>query len=38
MTDREREDWALYDQAAKVLIGVPLALQDLLLLGMMLWT
>ncbi len=38
MTEREREDWALDDRAAKLLIGVPFALQALFLLGMMLWS
>lgn len=37
MTEREHEDWLLDDRAAKILIGVSLALQVLVLLGMMLW-
>ena len=37
MTDDDHRDWALNDRDAKILIGVMLALQVMLLLSTMLW-
>ena len=38
MTSRERENWALDDRAAKVLIEAMFTLQIVFLLGLMLWS